>query len=549
MLYVDPSTYLSLTMASHDALLSGYELSRTSAQSAENQQTFPLRNELPSPLASRFPGEEVPNMLKQAFPFRVASRRPLLWLQRFAGHKAMRVRRLTRYCVGPSRAFYRRSALICRILLSTIVITIIITGLFFPSYTRLPPHYEALRERALASESPGRANLQNQKVFIAASIYDKDGTDGSLAGGPWAENVLDLIGLLGPNNTFLSIYMNDSGPEAKKALEKLEKRVSCDHELVFENHMETNNLPHVKAPDGSERLKRIAYLAEVRNQALKPLDHLNTVFDKFLVLNDVFFHPIDAAQLLFLTHTTPEGKADYRAACAVDFLKPFKFYDNFATRDIEGYEIGLPFFPWFSANGGKQSHREILSGIDAVRVRSCWGGMVAFDARFFQKRQGTQHEPVTAGRGTPDNLSVPYRFRAEKELYWDASESCLIHADIQNPEPGNSEIYMNPFVRVAYDPLTLSWLGISRRFERLYTPIHTLLDILMRLPRNNPRRHEQPGQRIRERTWVPNEKGGSFQDVVRIATHAGFCGIRSLQVMKLNMAEGEDNWEPLPMPA
>ncbi|KIW36306.1 uncharacterized protein PV06_11408 [Exophiala oligosperma] len=533
-------------MNSHDMLLEGYELSRTSTQSTKDQEAFFLHDERDNFQPSRFPGQDA---LKQAFQFCVPSTRAWFWIQHYPGHALARVKRLILCHVGLSRSFFRRAALIACTSLSAIVIVVIITAIFFPHYTRLPPHYEMLRERALVSEYPGRGNLQSQRVFIAASIYDKDGTDGSLAGGPWAQNVLDLIQLLGPKNCFLSIYMNDSGPAAKKALEGLEKRISCDHELVFEEHMETNNLPHVKAPDGSERLKRIAYLAEVRNRALKPLDHLNTTFDRLLILNDVFFHPVDAAQLLFSTNITPEGSTDYRAACAVDFINPFKFYDTFATRDIEGYEIGLPFFPWFSANGGKQSHRAMLKGADAVPVKSCWGGMVAFDARFFHRRHGIHDEPETAGQRSPDHLSVPYRFRAEKEAYWDASESCLVHADIQSPEPGNSGIYVNPFIRVAYDPRTLSLLSLTRRFERLYTPIHTMLDTLMRLPRSNPRRHEEPGKRVEDRIWVADQSGGSFQDVVRITTHTGFCGIRTLQVMKLNMAEGEDNWEPLPVPS
>jgi hypothetical protein len=157
---------------------------------------------------------------------------------------------------------------------------------------------------------------------LAASIYDKGG---KLCSGDWAKNVLELIQLVGPKNAFLSIYMNDSGPEAEKALGDLEKKVPCEHALVFEDHLNVDHLPHVTTPDGRARVKRIEYLAEVRNRALRMLESFNTTFDKLLYLNDVVFHPIDAAQLLFSTHTIAEGKTDYRAACAVDFINPFKF--------------------------------------------------------------------------------------------------------------------------------------------------------------------------------------------------------------------------------
>lgn len=107
-------------------------------------------------------------------------------------------------------------------------------------------------------------------------------------------------------------------------------------------------MPKVTLPDGTERIKRIAYSAEVRNQALQPLEESDIVYDKILFRDDVLFDPIDAAQLLFSTNVNEHGhgKASYHAACAVDFINPFMFYDTFATRDIEGYSMSVPFFPW-----------------------------------------------------------------------------------------------------------------------------------------------------------------------------------------------------------
>lgn len=464
-------------------------------------------------------------------------------LQRSRG----RSQRLPRRYACTPRSLLRHFILLCYVFITSIAAVVIVGGIFFPGYTQLPPHYQALRARALASEAPGRVNIHSQKVFIAASIYDKGG---KLLGGRWADNVLDLIQLLGPTNTFLSIYVNDSGPEAKDALEALRHRVPCEHELVFENHLSIDSLPHIHI-FGQERVKRIEYLAEVRNRALNPLAATDTIYDKLLYLNDVMFHPVEAAQLLFSTHTVADGVADYRAACAVDFINPFKFYDTFATRDAEGYSMGLPFYPWFAAGGDETSHNDVLEGRDAVRVRSCWGGMVAFDARFFQKNPG-DHELITAGNQSPSNFSAPYRFRAEKDQYWDASECCLIQADIQNPEPRNSGIYMNPFVRVAYDSTTLSWLGFTRRFERLYTPIHWLIDVATAKPKFNPRRHEEPWQQVEETVWFPDQSlpnNGSFHQVTRTASHAGFCGRRGLALIKENIMEGERNWELVRVPA
>ncbi|OCT49631.1 hypothetical protein CLCR_07022 [Cladophialophora carrionii] len=529
-----------------------YELSRASTHSSdERDDSSPYddedadRDDFQTHLLT---GQSVSSVVKPPISSHFIALAPA-WLRK--QHLLQRPRagskRLPRRYGCTPRSLLRTFVLLSYIFFTSIAAIVIVGGIFFPGYTHLPPHYQALRERALASQEPGRVNIHNQKVFIAASIYDKGG---KLLSGNWAQNVLDLIELLGSQNAFLSIYVNDSGPEAKEALKALEQRVPCEHALVFQDHLNIDNLPHIHI-HGQDRVKRIEYLAEVRNRALAPLDAANTTFDKLLYLNDVFFHPVEAAQLLFSTHTVADEVTEYRAACAVDFINPFKFYDTFATRDAEGYSMGLPFYPWFAAGGDETSHNDVLEGKDAVRVRSCWGGMVAFDARFFQKRPG-EYELITAGNQGPSNFSAPYRFRAEKDQYWDASECCLIQADIQSPEPRNSGIYMNPFVRVAYDSTTLSWLTFTRRFERLYTPVHWLIDVSTSKPKFNPRRHEEPWQQVEETVWVPDESqpnNGSFHQVTRTASHAGFCGRRGLALIKENVTEGERNWELVPVPS
>ena len=46
--------------------------------------------------------------------------------------------------------------------------------------------------------------------------------------------------------------------------------------------------------------------------------------------------------------------------------------------------MGFPIYPWFSSAGKAQSRQDVFDQKDAVRVKSCWGGMVAFNAKFFQ---------------------------------------------------------------------------------------------------------------------------------------------------------------------
>lgn len=451
----------------------------------------------------------------------------------------------------------RRLCFYFHVFAGVIVALIVLTFLFWPSYTRLPPHYEALRRSVLQSKTPGRGNPRNEKVFIAASLYDREG---DLAGGQWGRAVLQLIELLGEDNVFLSIYENDSGPRGESALREFEQQVTCNKSILFEEHLNLADIPAITLPDGSKRIKRIAYLAEVRNRALRPLDeHSDLRYDKLLYLNDVVFDPIDAVQLLFSTNASEDGVARYRAACSVDFINAFKFYDTYATRDLQGYSMGVPFFPWFTTAGNGQSRKDVLEGKDAVRVRSCWGGMVAFDAKFFQSPEKPQsindRKEVTVSREYTENR-LPVRFRSEPELFWDASECCLIHADIQDPPSNIDEItdtgiYMNPFVRVAYDGTTLSWLRTTRRFEKLYSPIHNIVNHLVGMPRYNPRRGEVPGQEVEEKVWVPDaakSAGGSFLTIKRVAGNSGFCGRQGLQVIVENRQPGQKGWESLPVP-
>ncbi|KAL8973073.1 MAG: hypothetical protein Q9183_000196 [Haloplaca sp. 2 TL-2023] len=443
-------------------------------------------------------------------------------------------------------------------LIAVIFSLVLITAAFRPSYTNPPAHYDELKRSVLSSKNPGRGNPRNESVYIAASIFDRGG---GLVNGAWGNALLSLIDLLGSQNVFLSIYENDAGEQAEEALMAFKGRVPCANKIVYERHLSPDSIAKVILPDGSKRTKRIAYLAAVRNRALQPLDTpLEVNYNKLLFLNDVVFDPIEAVQLLFSTNGDQHAKSSYRAACAVDFINPFKFYDTFATRDAEGYSMGVPFFPWFSAAGNGISRSDVLQGKDAVRVKSCWGGMVAFDASFFQVKSHIEGDYASP---TNDHLSrnrsdskMPVRFRGESDLYWEASECCLVHADLQRAaeqrmDSNDVGIYMNPYVRVAYSPSTLRWLAITRRVEKLYSLPHRFINSLARMPRHNPRRTEVQGQNFKERVWVADPDsiaGGSFQDMSRVAESGGYCGFRALQLMREAVRRGEKNWETMAIP-
>ena len=315
-------------------------------------------------------------------------------------------------------------------------------------------------------------------------------------------------------------------------------------------------------------MSRIAFLAHIRNLVLRPLEASSLLpFDKLLFLNDVVFDPVDAVQLLFSTNVDSFGHAQYGAACAVDFLNPFQFYDTFATRDFEGYDMGIPIFPWFTNAGEAGSRQDVLGQKDAVRVRSCWGGMTAFEAKWFQDVSPVNTLRDIVDKGNHEILDFsPLRFRYHEELFWEASECCLIHADLSFLRHGRnatteSGIFMNPYVRVAYDVSTFRWLRYTRRIERLYSPLQNIINHMIGMPWSNPRRLEQPGDTAEEQVWKYQETGkssqpdkidsspiGSYIPVNRTVEPGRFCGVRKLFILKENPGKGEKKWMNFPPP-
>jgi hypothetical protein len=103
-----------------------------------------------------------------------------------------------------------------------LVLLVLVAGVFFPSYTVRPAHYNELRQRALNSTEPGRANPYSEKIFISASLYEEKG---NLVSGAWGKAVLELIDLLGPEHVHLSIYEDNPDLKTKQALNEFRQKV------------------------------------------------------------------------------------------------------------------------------------------------------------------------------------------------------------------------------------------------------------------------------------------------------------------------------------
>ncbi|ESZ92644.1 glycosyltransferase family 69 protein [Sclerotinia borealis F-4128] len=360
----------------------------------------------------------------------------------------------------------------------------------------------------------------DEKVFIAANIVDA-----KLIDGLWGDNLVALVDAIGKERVFVSVY---GGP--KNSLVRLEGRLhGVQKKIVAEvdDAIDLSALHRITLPSGQTRIKRIEYLADVRNKALDPITsgEMTEKYDRVLFLNDVLFEVEGAMRLLWGTNINEEGRAEYKAVCGTDFISSWKFYDTYATRDTEGYSIGVTIFPWFGGKGESTSRNDVLAGKDAVRVKSCWGGIVAFDARFFQTKIANTTSSISKEREPEDSdhiyerstspTELPLKFRSEPESFWDSSECCLIHADIlatpdfpdfttNTNENWGEGIFMNPFVRVAYDARSFNNIKYAKRFERLFVPWQAMINYLAHLPRFNDRRGEQGGDIVEDRLWIPN---------------------------------------------
>ncbi|KAF2663380.1 hypothetical protein BT63DRAFT_465923 [Microthyrium microscopicum] len=435
----------------------------------------------------------------------------------------------------------------------------ILRGILFPSYANPPPHYRLLNEAISSSSYEGRGNIKGESVFIAANIIQED-----LIKGQWGLSLLELVHLLGPENVFVSIYENDSGPGTAAALEELKAKLPCDFSIVTNAHVSLDNYPKVYLPNGNARVKRLAYLSDLRNRLLWPLEHpeshigaqinhTSTSFNRILFLNDVYFSPIDAIHLLFSTN-----EANYSIACAADFISSVMFYDTFVVRDNEGYGMGFMFFPWFTSQG--LSRGDVLAESDAVRVRSCWGGMASYDATPFltpdAMHSATSHYPSING-----TTLQPLRFRHDPEVFWESAECCLINADFAHREPSaTSRIFLNPYIRVAYTARSWYWLSTIRRFERSFAILQYVVSAIG-YPEYNARRTERPGHPSTQRRWLYTDASLNGEELGRaslehaekiIAQPGGFCGQKRLFVMKPNLEEtnkqGSRNWEQIAVP-
>ncbi|KAI5285087.1 hypothetical protein KEM54_000842, partial [Ascosphaera aggregata] len=326
-----------------------------------------------------------------------------------------------------------------------------------------------------------------KKVYISATHWNS----GAILQTHWSAAILDLIRILGPQNVYVSIYESGSWDNTKDLLRGLEKQLNelgVENTIVLDEttHTEIVNRPEppsiskaegwVRTPRGRREVRRIPYLASVRNESLKPLKQLNQIgrnFDRLIFLNDVIFTTADVINLLNTRNGT------YAAACAMDFARENAFYDSFALRDLNGKTAYSSYYPYITSRLG----RTALSRGEAFPVQSCWNGIAVFDAAPFQVE--------SLAKSSPSNAIAersPLRFRAIADSlaarHVEGSECCLIHYD--NPRTKTKGVWVNPHVRVGYNAIAhASVRSFPKRSESLFGWFWSMLASVMGLPWRN----------------------------------------------------------------
>lgn len=313
-----------------------------------------------------------------------------------------------------------------------------------------------IRNAIITQSSVPIPQLGTEKIFIASMAW----TNELVLRSHWVPAVTELAKTIGRENAFVSVYESGSLDDSKGALRELDHwlgEAGISRKIVLD---ETTHLDEISAEpgpegwiklsNGTEMVRRIPYLARLREKVLEPLYEMQEAglkFDKILWLNDVVFDKEDVRRLL----ATRGG--DYAAACALDFADSGAFYDTFALRDADGREGMMSSWPFFRS----RKSRRALKASEPVPVQSCWNGIIAMDAEAFYGGYRS-----LAFRGISDSLA---------KSHLEASECCLIHAD--NPMSRWKGAWVNPNVRVGYNAEAYeavhtsagsSWISVLRMF-------------------------------------------------------------------------------------
>jgi hypothetical protein len=138
----------------------------------------------------------------------------------------------------------------------------------------------------------------SQRVYIASIHWNNE----EILKSHWNDAIIALVDALGRDNVFVTVFESGSWDDSKGALRELDaalesKNVKRNITLSETTHKDEMSVLDkgpgwVDTSRGKRELRRIPYLARLRNWSLEPLQELarqGERFDKVLFLNDVVF--------------------------------------------------------------------------------------------------------------------------------------------------------------------------------------------------------------------------------------------------------------------
>lgn len=155
--------------------------------------------------------------------------------------------------------------------------------------------------RDIAEGEKARYQLQPrpaQRLYIASMHFN----NGKILRSHWIKELIRLTDTFGAQNMFISVYESGSWDDSKSLLRGLDReleRRAVPRRIVISDVTHKDELLNedkgegwIDTPRGQRELRRIPYLARLRNQTLRDLFELSKQgikFDKVIFLNDVVF--------------------------------------------------------------------------------------------------------------------------------------------------------------------------------------------------------------------------------------------------------------------
>jgi hypothetical protein len=155
---------------------------------------------------------------------------------------------------------------------------------------------------AASTTSTTTPNQVKEKVFIASIHWNNE----QILRSHWVPALLDLVAHLGKENVYVSVQESGSWDDSKGALRELDealgkagvrRRIILDETTHADEIGKTPAAPAdedgwIRTSRGVEELRRVPYLARLRNLVLEPMEELASTgeaFDRVLFVNDVVF--------------------------------------------------------------------------------------------------------------------------------------------------------------------------------------------------------------------------------------------------------------------